>query len=209
MKNAKVVNEQSKTVEMDAEDSRRQMQDMLAAMAEIRHSSQSIGRIIKTIEDIAFQTNILAINAGIEAALAGSMGSGFAVVANEVRELANKSSEASKSTANLIKKSLEKVEQGDRIADRTAEALMDVVKGVEGITKSIDSITEASVKQEMSVRQITQEISRISGVIQSSSATAEEIAAASEELSYQSQVLSRMASRFRLGESMEEGSYSF
>ena len=205
MKNAQAVNEQTKTVQMDAEDSRRQMQDMLAAMAEIRHSSQSIGRIIKTIEDIAFQTNILALNAGIEAARAGNMGSGFAVVANEVRNLANKSSEASKSTADLIKKSLEKVEQGDRIADRTAEALMDVVNGVEDITKSIHSITEASVRQELSVRQITQEISRISGVIQSSSATAEEIAAASEELSYQAQVLSRMASRFRLGKNVEEG----
>ena len=205
VKNAQAVNEQTKTVQMDAEDSRRQMQDMLAAMAEIRHSSQSIGRIIKTIEDIAFQTNILALNAGIEAARAGNMGSGFAVVANEVRNLANKSSEASKSTADLIKKSLEKVEQGDRIADRTAEALMDVVNGVEDITKSIHSITEASVRQELSVRQITQEISRISGVIQSSSATAEEIAAASEELSYQAQVLSRMASRFRLGKNVEEG----
>ena len=205
VKNAQAVNEQTKTVQMDAVDSRRQMQDMLAAMAEIRHSSQSIGRIIKTIEDIAFQTNILALNAGIEAARAGNMGSGFAVVANEVRNLANKSSEASKSTADLIKKSLEKVEQGDRIADRTAEALMDVVNGVEDITKSIHSITEASVRQELSVRQITQEISRISGVIQSSSATAEEIAAASEELSYQAQVLSRMASRFRLGKNVEEG----
>lgn len=70
VKNAQAVNEQTKTVQMDAEDSRRQMQDMLAAMAEIRHSSQSIGRIIKTIEDIAFQTNILALNAGIEAARA-------------------------------------------------------------------------------------------------------------------------------------------
>lgn len=208
VKNARVVNEQSKKVQMDAEDSRGQMQDMLSAMAEIRDSSQSIGRIIKTIEDIAFQTNILALNAGIEAARAGEMGRGFAVVANEVRDLANKSSEASKSTAALIKKSLEKVEQGDRIADRTAEALMDVVNGVGGITESIHSITEASVKQELSVRQITQEISQISDVIQSSSATAEEIAAASEELSYQAQVLSGMASRFRLGKSVEQGSYS-
>lgn len=208
VKNAKAVNEQTKTVQTDAEDSRRQMQDMLAAMAEIRASSQAIGRIIKTIEDIAFQTNILALNAGIEAARAGDTGRGFAVVANEVRELANKSSEASKSTADLIKKSLEKVEQGDRIADRTAEALMDVVNGVEDITKSIHSITEASVKQELSVRQITQEISRISDVVQSSSATAEEIAAASEELSYQAQVLSRMASRFRLGKNVEEGNWN-
>lgn len=208
VRNAKAVNEQSKTVQTDAEDSRKQMQGMLSAMAEIRDSSQSIGRIIKTIEDIALQTNILALNAGVEAARAGEKGRGFAVVANEIRNLANKSTEASKSTADLIKKSLGKVKQGDRIAGRTAEALMGVVNGVEGITNSIHSITEASVKQELSVRQITQEISQISGVIQSSSATAEEIAAASEELSYQAQVLSGMANRFRLGKKLQESSFS-
>ena len=198
VQNAKEVNEQSKAVRADAENSRRQMQEMLAAMAEIRDSSKTIGRIIKTIEDIAFQTNILALNAGVEAARAGEYGKGFAVVANEIRNLANKSSEASKSTADLIEKSLDKVNQGDTIANRTAESLLEVVKGVEGITGSIHFITEASVKQEVSVQQITQEINRISGVVQSNSATAEEIAAASEELSYQAQLLSGLARRFRL-----------
>ena len=132
-------------------------------------------------------------------ARAGEHGKGFSVVANEIRNLANKSSEASKSTADLIKKSLDRVNHGDRIANRTAESLMEVVKGVESITGSIRSITDASVKQEVSIRRITQEINRISEVIQSNSAPAEEIAAASEELSCQAQLLSGLAGRFRLG----------
>lgn len=199
VKNAKEVSGHSRTVRMDAEESRRQMEEMLSAMKEIRESSKTIGRIIKTIEDIAFQTNILALNAGVEAARAGEHGKGFAVVANEIRNLANKSSEASKSTSDLLKKSLDKVSQGDMIADRTAESLLEVVKGVESITESIHSIAEASVKQELSVHQITQEINQISEVVQSNSATAEEIAAASEELSYQAQLLNGLAGRFRLG----------
>ena len=199
VKNAKAVNEQSKAVRADAEGSRRQMQDMLSAMAEIRSSSNLIGQIINTINDIAFQTNILALNAGVEAARAGEHGKGFSVVANEIRLLATISSEASKSTADLIKKSLDKVTQGDKIADLTANSLLRVANEVESISESIHYITDASVKQELSVRQIMQEINQISDIVQSSSATAEEIAATSEELSYQAQLLSRLASSFKLG----------
>ena len=198
VKNARAVNEQSKAVRADAEGSRKQMQDMLSAMAEIRSSSKLIGQIINTINDIAFQTNILALNAGVEAARAGEHGKGFSVVANEIRQLATKSSEASKSTADLIKKSLDKVTQGDRIADLTANSLLRVANGVESITESIHYITDASVKQELSVRQVMQEINLISDIVQSSSATAEEIAATSEELSYQAQLLSKLASSFKL-----------
>lgn len=198
VKNARAVNEQSKAVRADAEGSRKQMQDMLSAMAEIRSSSKLIGQIINTINDIAFQTNILALNAGVEAARAGEHGKGFSVVANEIRQLATKSSEASKSTADLIKKSLDKVTQGDRIADLTANSLLRVANEVESITESIHYITDASVKQELSVRQVMQEINLISDIVQSSSATAEEIAATSEELSYQAQLLSKLASSFKL-----------
>ena len=133
---------------------------------------------------------------GAMALLAGRKG--FSVVANEIRQLATKSSEASKSTADLIKKSLDKVTQGDKIADLTANSLLRVANEVESISESIHYITDASVKQELSVRQIMQEINQISDIVQSSSATAEEIAATSEELSYQAQLLSRLASSFKL-----------
>lgn len=199
VKNAKVVSEQSNAVRIDAESSRRQMDDMLLAMSEIRDSSKLIGQIINTIEDIAFQTNILALNAGVEAARAGDSGKGFTVIANEIRQLANKSSEASKNTAALIKKSLSKVNQGDEIAARTAKSLLRVVNGVENINEPIHYIADASVKQDLSVRQIMLEINQISDIIQSSSSTAEEIAAASEELSSQAQLLNELANHFQLG----------
>lgn len=100
---------------------------MLSAMEEINHSSVEIGTIIKTIEDIAFQTNILALNASIEAARAGAMGKGFAVVANEVRNLATKSDEAAKSTSVLISSSIKSVESGSRIAQSVADKMREAI----------------------------------------------------------------------------------
>lgn len=198
VKSAKAVHENIKTVRNSADASQQQMQDMLSVMADIGESSKAIEMIIKTIEDIAFQTNILALNAGVEAARAGEHGKGFAVVAKEIRNLANNSADASKNTAVLIKKSLENIERGIKSADLTADSLQEVVRGVGSITESINYITEASVKQEESVHQITQEMNQISDVVQSNSATAEESAAASEELSSQAQLLSQLVAHFRL-----------
>ena len=197
-KNAQEANEKARIVGDKVEESSRSMQDMLSAMADISSSSSEIGKIIKTIEDIAFQTNILALNAAVEAARAGEAGKGFAVVADEVRNLASKSAEASKNTAALIENSLHSVERGKSIADETALSLADVVNGVGEVSTTISQISEASVQQASSIRQVTQGIDQISSVVQTNSATAEVSAEASEELSGQSQLLKYLVGQFKL-----------
>lgn len=182
----------------ETEESNRRMQDMMAAMADISSSSREIGKIIKTIEGIAFQTNILALNAAVEAARAGEAGKGFSVVAEEIRNLAIRSSEASKNTAALIATSLDTVKAGTDIADETAQSLGMVLESVRLVTESVGWIAASSRQQALSLRQIEKGIGQISDVVQTNSATAEESVAASEELSAQAQFLKELAGQFRL-----------
>ena len=174
------------------------MQEMIRAISEISDKSAQIGRIIKTIDDIAFQTNILALNVAVEAARAGAAGKGFAVVADEVRNLAGKSAQAASETTELIESSISAVLNGTRIADETAESLSSVVTGASKITSLMQDISKASNEQANSIGQVTQGIEQISGVVQTNSATAEESAAASEELSAQAQLLNSLVSKFKM-----------
>jgi methyl-accepting chemotaxis protein len=121
-KNATKVNEYSKKVKDYANEGNIRMKSMLDSMDNINTSSISISKIIKVIDEIAFQTNILSLNAAIEAARAGQHGKGFAVVADEVRNLASKSSEAANEITNLIEGSVKKIEEGSNIANETASA---------------------------------------------------------------------------------------
>lgn len=176
----------------------RQMQEMKTAMKQINAYSIQIKDIIKIIDDIAFQTNILALNAAVEAGRAGESGKGFSVVAREVRNLASKSSDASKSTEALIEQSLAAVQYGTNLAEETAASLVRIVDGTDEMISKVNQIADASKKQAAATEMVSISIDQISDIVQTNSATAEEAAAASEELYGESQLLKNRVSRFKL-----------
>lgn len=196
--NANQANELSETAKVNAAQGKDQMTSMIKAMEEINDSSNNISRIIKVIDDIAFQTNILSLNAAVEAARAGQYGRGFAVVAEEVRNLAARSAGAAKETTNMIEGSITKVKAGTKIANDTSTALNKIVIDVDKVANLVKDIATASNEQSQGIQQINQGIMQVSQVVQTNSATSEESAAASEELSSQAELLKSRVATFKL-----------
>lgn len=158
------------------------MKQLTSSMDDIRQASEKTQKIVKTIDEIAFQTNLLALNAAVEAARAGEAGAGFAVVANEVRNLATRAAEAARNTAQLIEGTVRLVGDGSSIVKRTNEEFAEVEKSTVNVGGLIDSITTGSNENAQGIEQLTTTAADMDKVTQQTAASAEESASASQEM---------------------------
>jgi methyl-accepting chemotaxis protein len=163
------------------------MAQLTEAMKEISKSSEETQKIVKTIDEIAFQTNLLALNAAVEAARAGEAGAGFAVVAEEVRNLAIRAAGAAKTTSDLIDGSVKRIKDGTGLVDHTNTAFTEVSASSKKIADLVAEINAASTEQAQGIDQINKAVSEMDKVVQQNAAGAEESASASEELNAQAE----------------------
>lgn len=169
----------------NAERGQQTMEKMNHAIEHIQRSSEETAKIIKVIDEIAFQTNLLALNAAVEAARAGEAGKGFAVVADEVRNLAMRSAEAAKNTASLIEKSVSQTKNGVTIVGEVRQTLADIGMSIEKTAQIIQEISHSAEEQAGGIQQIFSAIHQMDTITQQNASSAEETASSSIELEHQ------------------------
>lgn len=187
--NAQQANSLVKEAGAIVDDVNNKLEQMTTAIQDIDKNSSETQKIIKTIDEIAFQTNLLALNAAVEAARAGEAGAGFAVVAEEVRNLAQRSAEAAKNTNDLIGNTVKSVKEGARLCGETNEAFQNNAGVSRKTSDLVSEIAAASQEQAQGIEQINRAVAEMDKVTQQNAANAEESAAASEEMNAQAEGL--------------------
>lgn len=182
----------------NANSGKEKMDELNQIMQRINISADEINKVVKIIDDIAFQINLLALNANVEAARAGKYGKGFAVVAEEVRNLAVRSAEAVKETTQMVEETVSNIGMGSKAAQLTSEQLNSIVEGTGSVAELLSEIAASSAEQAQGIRQINTGLDQIDQTTQSNTASAEQSAAASEELAGQAQQLLKLVSQFTL-----------
>jgi len=168
-------------------DANKTMDELTESMEEISNASEETSKIIKSIDEIAFQTNLLALNAAVEAARAGEAGTGFAVVSDEVRNLAMRAAEAAKNTAVLIEGTVNKIQDGSKLVSRTDAAFIRVAETSFKVGELVGSIAEASKDQSQGIEQVNASVTKMDKDVQQNAATSEESALASEKMNAQAE----------------------
>ena len=169
------------------------METLTSSMREISAASEETSKIIKTIDEIAFQTNLLALNAAVEAARAGEAGAGFAVVAEEVRNLAMRAADAAKNTSGLIEGTVKKIKDGSDIVVKTNEAFAEVAVSASKVGELVGEIAAASQEQAQGIDQVNKAVAEMDKVTQQTAANAEESASASEEMNAQAEQMKQIS----------------
>jgi len=195
---AEIANNQSMDTSKLADQGAIIVNNAVTSINDISQASKKIGDIISMINEISFQTNLLALNAAVEAARAGEQGRGFAVVAGEVRNLAQRSAAAAKEISMLISDSVEKIDSGTELVNKSGEALKEITIAVNDVSKLISEIAAASQEQKQGVNQVNSAVSQLDTMTQQNAALVEETASASEEMSNQAQEMMAMMQTFKV-----------
>ena len=195
-KEAEEASAKAKQAESDAEKSQADLIELTNAMQRINETSRMIQNIIGEIEDIASQTNLLSLNASIEAARAGDAGRGFGVVADQIGKLADDSAKSAVNTRELLERSLTEIENGNEITQKTVAVINNILETMKSFAESAAKSSETAISQSDMLAQVEKAIEQISEVVQSNSASAEETSATSEELSAQAETLKNLIGQF-------------
>ncbi|TAL29789.1 MAG: HAMP domain-containing protein [Spirochaetes bacterium] len=206
--NSEQANKLSRETMRMAEEGNAVVVDAVASINEVNKSSKKIEEIISVINEIAFQTNLLALNAAVEAARAGEQGRGFAVVAGEVRNLAQRSGNAAKEIGALIKESMDKIETGTDLANRSGDAIREIVNSMKNVARLVSEIAAANQEQKQGIDQINVAVSEMDTMTQQNAALVEETASASEEMAGQAKEMQAMVERFNISDTTRDKTFS-